>query len=500
MGTNKGKSIARDEAERWLAHYPERLFAALHAVSTELRTPIFMTGGAVRDWLLGKVPMDLDFSIVRDAAAFTRALQRSLRGGTLVELGRPEDDTCRLVKGDLSIDVTGFRNGAGNIEADLEQRDFTINALGIAIEELLGGEGAVVGIIDPLDGLQDKASRLIRACPDAFVDDPLRMLRAFRFFAQLGYSIEPETRGEIVRCAAMIERSAAERVSYECNCIMASDRAFETMDEMARAGLLEKIAPELWLGDGVEQPAFHHLDVLRHNLRTLDCIEQVIERPTHYFPGCAGPLEIYLENKDNRVLLKWAALFHDVGKPVVQDSASQKHDRITFHNHDGEGARLFQEFASRQKWSKRSRQRVAALITMHMHPFHLLSTRSRDGELSRKARLRICRRAGSELPGLFLLAMADCLAGQGVEKPVGLEEELAGLYCELASLYQEALEPLLAGPKLLTGADLIATLGLSPGPLFRLILEEVETARLEGDIGNREEALEWARHYLDTQV
>ncbi|MGI9568814.1 MAG: HD domain-containing protein, partial [Desulfobulbia bacterium] len=301
------------------------------------------------------------------------------------------------------------------------------------------------------------------------------------------------------RNVGLIVQSAVERISYECDCIMATSRSFEAIQEMARVGLLEKIAPELWLGDGVDQPSFHHLDVLQHNLETLDCMEQLMGQPARYFPDCPGPLEKYLESRENRVMLKWAALFHDVGKPVVKKSDPQRQDRITFHNHDEEGSRLFLEFAGRLKWSKRSRQRVASLVTMHMHPFHLLSSRSRDGELSRKARLKICRRAGSELPGLFLLAMADCLAGQGEAKPAGLEQELAGIYCELDSLYKKSLEPLLAGPKLLTGDDLIATLALSPGPMFSSILEQVETARLEGDIGSREEALTWVRRYLDNQ-
>ncbi|MBE0585847.1 MAG: hypothetical protein IH612_19060 [Desulfofustis sp.] len=131
-----------------------------------------------------------------------------------------------------------------------------------------------------------------------------------------------------------------------------------------------------------------------------------------------------------------------------------------------------------------------------MHPFHLCNVARRDGEVSRRALLKICRRAGDDLAGLFLLAMADTLAGQGTDRPATIEAELAELHARVDRLYRETIAPVLAGPKLLTGNDLVATLGLEPGPIFRELLEGVETAVVEGAVRTREEALNWVRHYL----
>lgn len=500
MGEKKRTSIEWHRLRSHLSHYPENLFGCLQRISGLRDTPVYLTGGALRDWLLDAAPMDLDFTIERGSIEFAAQVEAELGGGNLVDLGRDSDDTCRLVLPNLVLDFNGFRRGTTTIEEDLGRRDFTINALGIEVGQLGPPAAKMVEIIDPCSGLEDLEAGLIRACPDAFVDDPLRMLRAFRFAAQFGYAIVPETLQAIGQSAGLISRSAVERINHECDCIMQSSRGCGGFTAMAEAGLLERIAPELWLGDKVGQPAFHHLDVLQHNLAALCSLEQVIEAPAAFFPGCERGLVNYLEDPLNGSILKWAALFHDVGKPLVKRRNPDKGNRITFYNHDGEGSRLFLEFADRYRWSKRAKQRVASLISMHMHPFHLLNTRMSSGELSRRARLKICRKAGGELPGLFMLAMADCLAGKGVDRPPDMEQDLAQLYCELDELYRDTMQPLLAGPKLLTGKDLIATLGLEPGPLFSAVLEHVETARLEGDISDREEALAWARRYLEEHL
>ncbi len=487
--------ITRKQIEGWLYRYPEGLFDVLQETAVSQDTSLHLVGGALRDWLTGNVPTDLDFTIGSDSVVFVKDLRKRLGRGAVVVLGSLSDNTCRLVLDALVIDVSGFRNKAAAIEDDLACRDFTINALAVAVAELLPGSDEAL-IIDPLGGVEDLEFRRIRSCPGAFADDPLRLLRAYRFAAELGYEIESQTVRDIVACSALIEKSAAERISYECDQMMLSPRAYQAMDGLAAAGLLERIAPELWLGDGVGQPLFHHLDVLRHNLETLNRMEQICAAPVDYFPDCPAPMLGYLKDTFNLVALKWAALFHDVGKPATREIAAGKNNRITFYRHDAEGAQLLFDYASRLKWSKRKRQRVGGLIAMHMHPFHLCNSKREKGGLSRRARLKICRRAGDDLPGLFLLAMADCLAGQGPDRPAGIEQELAALYCSLDELYQETIRPILQGPKLLTGTDLVDTLGLEPGPRFKTLLEGVETARVEGVVSSRDEALEWVRLQL----
>jgi len=147
------------------------------------------------------------------------------------------------------------------------------------------------------------------------------------------------------------------------------------------------------------------------------------------------------------------------------------------------------------RWGNENGERVAGLIAMHMQPFHLCNVR-RDGPLSRKACLHLSKKAGDDLIGLFLLAMADSLAGKGEKKPPGLEAELSGLLAEVLEIHAQYIQPALQGPRLLSGGDLIASFSLPPGPLFASILDALELARVEGEVTSREEALRWVQQYL----
>ncbi|MEE4167060.1 MAG: HD domain-containing protein [Desulfocapsaceae bacterium] len=478
-----------------LADYPGDLLQTLLETAESRSVSLYISGGALRDWLLGTSPKDLDFTISYDAEEFLREAKSRYGSGTIVPLGTRHDDTCRLVLDGLSVDVSGFRGGSATIREDLSRRDFTVNALSADFQEIFTG-GQEIEIIDPMNGIEDLQRKLIRACPGAFSDDPLRLLRAFRFAALLGFEIVPETLASISAKANLIGLSAAERIRYELEQIMLSPRAYPAFAAMHAAGLVEWIAPELSEGDGVSQPAFHHLDVLQHNLFALDCIERIISAPEEFFPENRRAVSSYLADNGRRAAVKWAALFHDVGKPESRDILTDKDDRITFYGHDEKGALRFKEFAERLRWSRADRERVVRLIAMHMHPFHLGNTLREEGHLSQRAQMKICRKAGDDLAGLFLVAMADSMAGQGEDKVDSIEEELACLFDRLETLNREKLLPVLSGPKLLTGHDLADTLGIPPGPVFREILETLDMAIIEGTVNDREGALEWVRGFL----
>jgi poly(A) polymerase len=168
--------------------------------------------------------------------------------------------------------------------------------------------------------------------------------------------------------------------------------------------------------------------------------------------------------------------------------------RITFYNHDRAGAELFNTIARRLRWSNEDTDHVSCLIAGHMHPFHLANV-ARDRALTLRAAIRMIKKAGVELPGLFLLAMADALAGQGVERIEGMEEELVDLYRHLEEVRTTHVEPVRSAPPLLTGRDLIEVLHLSPGPLFKKILAAVEEGRMEGTVHDYEGALQLAASY-----
>ncbi len=478
-----------------LADYPCRLLETLLQTADSAGVVLYISGGALRDWLLGNSPNDLDFTISYGAEAFLGQVKKNYGTGTIVPLGTRHDDTCRLVLDGLMVDVSGFRRGSATIREDLSKRDFTVNALSADFQDVVDHDREIE-IIDPMNGIEDIQKKVIRGCPAAFSDDPLRMLRAFRFAALLGFEVVPDTLADIAAKANLIGLSAAERICYELDQIMMSPRAYAAFMGMNAVGLTEWIIPELSEGDGVSQPSFHHLDVLEHNLFTLDCIERIIADPGDFFPENHEVIATYLEDIKTLTAIKWAALFHDVGKPATRDVLPEKDDRITFYGHDEEGRRKFEEFAERLKWSRTSRERVSKLIAMHMHPFHLCNTLRTKGSLSERAQLKICRKAGENLIGLFLIAMADSLAGQGDDKVDAVEEELTHLFNTLETLNREKVIPVLSGPKLLTGHDLIDTLGISPGPDFKEILEALDLAVIEGTVSDREGALDWVRGFI----
>ena len=471
------------------ADYPARLFAALDRVSKGLEREMFLVGGTVRDWLLDIVPNDLDFTVDCDAVRCCRTLIHELDGGTFVPLGAAEEDAGRVVWKGLTIDFSCFREGAGTIEEDLRLRDFTINSMGIRFASFLD-DAEMLEIIDPLHGLQDLQDEVIRACPNAFTNDPLRMLRGYRLWARFAFHCEAETLKAIEKHSDLLAEVAKERISYEMDLIMASARSYEVIVGMAESQLLFQVIPELLPGVGLRQPESHHLDVFGHSLSALGNMEKILYDPPLYYPECAELLTKYLAQPSIVEILKWGALLHDLGKPVTRKIREDKGGRITFYNHDEVGRKLVQAFGRRLRWSNEKRERISALTGMHMHPFHLCNVRRKQG-LSKKACLKLARRAGGDLIGLFLLSMADSLAGKGSTKPEAMEEELSDLLCEVLETYSRDIQPALSGARLLTGKDLIKVFALQPGPFFAQLLEALQEAQVEGEVNNREEALQW---------
>ena len=263
---------------------------------------------------------------------------------------------------------------------------------------------------------------------------------------------------------------------------------------MHENGILEELLPELYRGVGVQQPSSHHLDVFEHGVVSLRHMEILLNDPGKNFPGYDELLSEYLQKDRRKILLKWTALFHDLGKPETHEVREDKNGRITFYNHDKEGARIFDIIADRFKWGRDDRDYVSQYISVHMWPFHLNNARKKTG-LTPKAYLRLIKTVGEEFPGLFILAMADSLAGSGTGKPPGMEEDIASLFQEVETVYRQTIQPALA-KRLLTGNDLITVFGLEPGPKFREIFDSLESAQVEGEVQDKEQALNWVKNYL----
>ncbi len=485
------------EIRKHISDYPPQLFKALESVSKELDRELFLVGGTVRDWLLGTIPNDLDFTVDCDAVLCCRTLIHTLKGGTFVPLGTAEEDAGRVVWKGLTVDFSSFRKGAGTIIEDLTLRDFTVNAIGLSYS-IFCNQAEKVILLDPLDGIRDLENGILRVCPNAFVSDPLRMLRGYRMWARFGFSFDGETVEDLYLHAPLLSRVSVERISYELDSIMASSRAHEVISAMAESGVLFQVIPALEGGVGLTQPASHHLDVFGHSLAALGHMEEILANPQCFYPECNDLLHEYLARPGIAVLLKWGAFLHDLGKPATRKIHEDKGGHITFYNHDEVGRKLIQKLGRDLRWSNEKRERVASLTAMHMHPFHLCNVRRTSG-LSKKACLKLAKRAGDDLIGLFLLAMADSLAGKGEEKPDAMEEELGALLCEVLETYSKDIAPALNGPRFVTGKDLIDLFSLHPGPLFSRILDMLQEAQVEGEVSNREEALAWVKHHLKSQ-
>ncbi len=473
---------------RLLTAYPDHLHRGLAAVEEGLGIPLYVTGGAVRDWLLGRLTHDIDITVDADPMACARIYAATADAtpvlldaehGIVRAAGDPVVDFCRLRAADLA--------------ADLQARDFTINALAVPVRAGIFG----TELVDPTGGVRDVEEGIIRMTGvTALREDPLRILRAFRFAATLGMTIEPATAAAIREHAGLLARPAGERIAAEFD-ILLTGRAAAAVQSMFELGVLAVVLPEVAAGDGCRQPASHHLDVLGHSIEALARMEQICRRPAEFFSSSshADRLATYVEDPENRLVLLWAALLHDIGKPVVQ---GEKDGRIIFHGHDNAALDGIAAIGERLRWSRRRRQRLARLVRGHMWPFHLCNV-SRRQPVSGKAILRLARRMEEDLAGVFLLAMADSLAGQGPEKPADCERRLVDLYDEVITGYDRHVRAVLQGPRLVTGRDLIERFGLAPGPQFSVILNAVAEAQAAGEIHDRASALAWLERFLSSE-
>jgi poly(A) polymerase len=415
-----------------------------------------LAGGCVRDEILGRTPKDYD---VATSAPATRVLE--LFPGSLpvgVQFG-----VVLVPSGDDRIEVATFRRDGvyvdsrhpvsvtfGSAEEDAARRDFTINGMFLdPIEDR---------VIDYVGGRDDLARGVVRAIGDPAArldEDKLRMLRAVRLAARLGYTIDPATWDVIRREAPFIDRIAWERIGEEIRLILSEGAAKRGFELLHASGLLAVVMPELLAMEGVAQTPLHHPegDVWTHTLLVIDQLR--------------APTET----------LALGALLHDVAKPVCAGrKTTAEGERITFYGHPERGADMAVAICQRLKRSRAVWERVAYLVRNHL--------RLVSAPLMRKSTLtRFLREDGIE--ELLELARIDATASNG---DLQYYE-----FCraKLASLSEEQMNP----PALVTGRDLIA-LGHAPGPRFSEILHAVEEQQLEGALADRDAALAWVRtHY-----
>jgi len=412
---------------------------------------IFVVGGTIRDILLGDTPRDFDIVVPPPVEAFLNELKK--KRYRYFVLDEQEKEYRIILSREEWIDLSQIKGD--NIEKDLMMRDFTINSIGVHLKS-----GTV---IDPTDGIKDLKGKIIRTVSGTnLIQDPLRIVRAFRFFATLGFSIEKKTEELIRELHPLINLVAKERIKYELFLILKSNRAFETFKYMEEMGLLYDIFPELRSLRYTSQRYYDEQNLLYHSMMTMKHTEEIIERENY-------PDEL-------KALIKLASLLHDIAKPetLSYDDEGNTH----FYGHDKIGAEKVEQIAWRLKFSNKEKDILKKLVRYHMYP-HLLSA---EKEITKKAANRYLRKTDELAFPLLRMALGDALASP--PRPGGMMG-----YEKLEKILREILEEKKKQKeRIITGHDLIS-LGLEPGPLFRKILEEIEDMRAQGEIKTKEEAL-----------
>jgi len=468
---------------------------------------LFIAGGPVRDWLLERPVKDIDIVMANKALSVSKDMATA-SSGAFVMLDE-SFQVARVFAEGFSFDFSSYRGHAKTVEEDLAHRDFTINAMAVSLKKIMPhlrqtSQGLICPkkellsmLIDPFGGVKDLEKRLIKALArDNLENDPLRLLRAFRFKAVLGFEIERSTLVWIKELAHELTRCAPERIGSELDKIMASCRAGQTLSHLYDSGLLSSIIPETKVMEGVEQPGFHHLDVLGHLFEAVSSMDKLVEDPCIKFDHCSLLKDWLKSNQEKISWLKWAAFMHDFGKPAQK--AQREDGRVTFYEHDKAGAQMVKDVARRLRWSRAKQKFVSTLVRLHMRPFHLLNDLRRSGP-SKRAMRRLLDETGPDYPALFLLAMADSMAGCGPMKPQGLDGEIALLFDKIHSFYLKSLKPVENNPPLLRGHDVMKALDIGPGPLVGEALQAIREAQIEGKVLTREDALDLLKRLFEKQ-
>lgn len=415
----------------------------------------YLVGGAVRDLLLGFPVTDFDFVCPQPHAAAEACTAAS--GGSIFPLDE-ERGHWRVAVGGVFYD---FAPLAGSLEGDLARRDYTANALAAS------RNGALYGLPTSLSDLRHGVLRA--ASRQNLRTDPLRPLRGWRIWVSRGLRPEPRTRNWIIseaRRQRFGKQPAAERVREELNQVLVQPRAAWGFAKLHELELAAVYLREWAAGAGVEQFGYHHLDVLGHELEAL---HQLVWR----FP-------------ESSLALRWAALLHDVAKPLVRQWDEER-GYYRFFGHDELGAAITGEVLRRLRYPRELVKRVQALVRRHM----------KTPPASTRGRRRWLHRHRPLLPDLLMLQIADRAATRG-ELASREEGRLDHLYTVLDEALRFIEQP---EPKpILSGADVIRELDLEPGPLIGRLMNALTEAQVLGDVTSREEALAFVRWRYEAET
>ena len=438
-----------------------------------MNQPTFVIGGFVRDLLLNRSSNDIDLVTLGSGIELAKEVGKELKSNKVSIF--KNFGTAMIKKKDFELQFVGARKESynkdsrnpvvenGTLEDDQKRRDFTINALAIGLNNSNKGI-----MIDPFDGVSDLENKIIKTPlnPDiTFSDDPLRMMRAIRFSAQLDFEIEKSTFDGIVKNASRVKIVAQERITEELNKIILSEhpsKGFKLLDE---SGLLKIIFPEFNNLKGIEFiDGNGHKDNFYHTLQVLENI---------------------LPHSENNLWLRWAALLHDIAKPPTK-RYNKKHG-WTFHGHEDKGARMVPQIFKKLKLPLDDKMRyVQKLVLLHLRPIALTNEKITDSALR-----RLLFDAGDDIDDLLKLCKSD-ITSKNKDKVSRYLKRFEKVGEKLKEVEERDLIKNWQPP--IDGKEIMNTYNLEPCKEIGLLKEAIKNAILDGEIENNYEE---ARVFMD---